>query len=1333
MIQNPFKTYKRELIYIFRINDIAHSGCLKIGKTTVLDDTPFLAEPNSKPLNEAARARIKQYTATAGITFELLHTELSLSYYGKELVILNDKDIHNILLRSGIKRHDFGDGMGVEWFECDLHTAQRAIQAAKEKRTSLLPCEITIDQSPIIFRPEQEEAIDKTCKKFKKSNQMLWNAKMRFGKTVSALEVVRRMGFSRTIIITHRPVVDKGWYEDFGKIFRFDKSTTFMYGSKDNGSDLYTMENACALGKAKYIYFASMQDLRGTDKVGGKFAKNHRVFSTKWDCVIVDEAHEGTQTTLGQNVLAALTENDPKVLQLSGTPFNLFDQYKEDEIFTWDYVMEQKAKAAWDDTHFGDANPYAGLPDMNIFTFDLGKLMEKYMDMDVAFNFTEFFRTKNSDGSFVHAADVRAFLDLMTKKDPDSMFPFSNDEFRDNFHHTLWMVPGVKSAKALSKMLQAHPVFGNFEVVNVAGDGDDDAERGDALELVQNAIKKNDYTITISCGKLTTGVSVPEWTAVFMLSGTFNTAASAYMQTIFRVQTPAKKDGAIKENCYVFDFAPDRTLKVVAETAKVQAKAGKTTEGDRKTLGEFLNFCPIIACSGTQMKDKVTAEHLFEQLKKVYVERVVASGFEDKSLYNDDLLKLSDIELKQFEELKKIIGETKAAHKTNDIDVNQQGLTDEQRAELERIEKKAKKDRTPEEEAKLAEMKKAKEQRNAAISILRGISIRMPLLIYGAELTGNIKEVTLDNFADLIDDLSWEEFMPKGINKVVFHGIRKYYDPDIFLAAGKRIRALAEAADTMGVEQRIGQIAAIFNSFRNPDKETVLTPWRVVNMHMSDCLGGYSFYNEDYTAELDEPRYVEQMGVTDKVFTPNAKILEINSKSGLYPLYVTYAIYRAKLQNSLFACDTIEEQQRIWDEVVRENVFVICKTQMAKSITRRTLLGFRQGKCNMHAFDDLINQIKNNQKELIERINKGQVFKRFKDMKFNAVVGNPPYQLTVAKKDTLNGQKRVSNIFHYFQILADSLGQYTSLIYPAGRWIHQSGKGVESFGKEQINDKHLSKLIVYPNARDIFERVDIPDGISIVEKKMSKETSGFDYIYKLQNNVSTVFMDNPGDNLMPLNPQDVSISNKIRQFVATHGYSYISESVLSQKLFGIESDFVERNPLSVREYKEGTAYDKETELKILANDKAGAGGRSKWYIVNKSFILNGTQYIHKWKVVVSSAHPGGQDNRSNQLQILDNFSVFGRARVALKTFDSEEEAKNFYAYVDSKFIRFAFLLTDEALTSLAKLVPDIMDYTSNNGIINFSKNIDEQLFDLLDLTDAEIEYICSTVNKKSKD
>lgn len=168
-------------------------------------------------------------------------------------------------------------------------------------------------------------------------------------------------------------------------------------------------------------------------------------------------------------------------MQLTGTAFNLMDDIVEEEMFTWDYTMEQRAKQEWDKNHFGDPNPYACLPRMNIYTYDLGRLMHDFVDEDIAFNFREFFRTTDS-GSFLHHAEVRRFLDLLTKEDPESMYPFANAHYRSIFRHTLWMLPGVKAAKALSAMLKEHPVFGKFSIVNVAGDGDEEEDRDEALK-----------------------------------------------------------------------------------------------------------------------------------------------------------------------------------------------------------------------------------------------------------------------------------------------------------------------------------------------------------------------------------------------------------------------------------------------------------------------------------------------------------------------------------------------------------------------------------------------------------------------------------------------------------------------------------------------------------------------------------------------------------------------------------------------------------------------------------------------------------------------------------
>ena len=1313
---------KLKLIYVFRINDTAHRGCLKIGEATCEDENVFGLSPNSKALNEAARKRINQYTQTAGITYDLLYTELTV-YNRGGLRSFNDKEVHNVLERSGVKKKVFDTvNKANEWFITDLETVKRAIAAVKEGRSSLSSAEVTREYSPIVFRPEQQEAINKTKKQFRKGNQMLWNAKMRFGKTLSALQVVKDMEFQRTLILTHRPVVDAGWFEDFGKIF-YDRKD-FAYGSKNNGESYSSLEWRAESHGLHYVYFASMQDLRGSELVGGNFDKNNEVFATDWDLIIVDEAHEGTQTELGKAVMGELVKEQTKVLRLSGTPFNLLDDFKEDEIYTWDYVMEQRAKINWDELHFGDPNPYASLPTLNIYTYDLGRLLHDFVDEDVAFNFREFFRV-NEAGGFCHEKDVRAFLNLLTKEDKDSLYPYANEEYRNIFRHTLWMVPGVKEARALSAMLQTHPVFQHFKVVNVAGDGDQDEESRDALEAVEQAIGKDPdatRTITLSCGRLTTGVSVKAWTAVFMLSGSYNTAASSYMQTIFRVQTPATINGRMKEQCYVFDFAPDRTLKVIAETAKISSKAGKTSQSDRKAMGEFINFCPIISIEGSQM-NRFDVPRMLEQLKRVYVERVVRNGFEDNSLYNDELMKLDDLELQEFDDLKKIIGQTKAMPKTNQVDINSQGLNNEEYEEKEKLEKKPKKELTEEERKRLEELKKKTKNREAAISILRGISIRMPLLIYGAELSDENQEITIDNFASLIDPQSWEEFMPKGVTKQKFNSFKKYYDPEIFCAAGKRIRAMARAADKLSIEERIERITDIFSTFRNPDKETVLTPWRVVNMHLGDCLGGYNFYDAEYQNVISDPRIIDKGEVTAEVFSPESRILEINSKSGLYPLYMAYGIYRARVKTSLFSVETVEEQQAVWDKVIAENIFVICKTPMAKSITKRTLAGFRKAKVNTRYFEDLINQIKNKPENFIAKVAKGHSYWKAIDndnMKFNAIVGNPPYQEVVDQKESTNGQKVSISIFQYFQTISEKIGKYTALIYPGSRWIHRSGKGLEKFGLAQMNDPHLALLEFFPCSKDIFKDVAIADGLSIVLKNMEKNECGFTYKYSVGGKTITIQANNPGNDMFSLNPQNNEIIKKLDKAIKSFGC--LHDSILPRNLFSIESDFVEKNPSLVKEYNDGDYYNPQTEIKLFTNDKAGKSGRARWYIANKNVITSGSEYLNKWKVIVSSANAGGQ-KRSNQIAIVDNHSAFGRSRVALKTFETEKEAQNFFRYATSEIIRFAFLLTDESLTSLAKKVPDLLDYSDNNGIIDYDGDLNIQIYRLFCIDYKNQQYI----------
>ncbi len=1295
---------KSKLIYVFAINDERHRDCLKIGETTIDEDDGSDLFNNAESLKVAAHKRIRQYTKTAGIAYQLLYTEISIFVRSGMIMTFNDKQVHKVLERSGIKLKEFEGVTGAdEWYCCDLETVKKAIAAVKRGETSLHPSDITQGQSPIIFRPEQQEAINKTRKRFKKGNQMLWNAKMRFGKTLSALQVVKEEEFARTLILTHRPVVDKGWFEDFGKIF-YD-SPHYHYGSRNQGELFGKLEQLANKGN-KYVFFASMQDLRGSEQVGGKFDKNNEIFKTPWDLVIVDEAHEGTKTELGQNVLKELIKEHTKVLQLSGTPFNLFDDYSEEEIFTWDYVMEQKAKQAWTTDNPYEPNPYASLPAINIYTYDLGTLMSEYVEDEKAFNFREFFRTKDDD-TFIHDKDVDRFLDLLCKDDKDSLYPYSNDTFRRIFRHTLWLVPGVKAARALSNKLKNHPVFGKFQPVNVAGDGDEEEANEEALKKVNNAIGPDPdetYTITLSCGRLTTGVSIKPWTAVFMMAGSFSTSAAQYMQTIFRVQTPFTIHGRMKEQCYAFDFAPDRTLRVLAETAKVSAKAGKQTEEDRRILGDFLNFCPIISIDGSQMKP-YDVNKMMSQLKKAQIEKVVQCGFEDGALYNDELLKLTDVELQDFDDLKKTIGTTKAMAKTGAIDVNNQGFTKEQYEEKERLEKKPKKELRPEEKARLDELKAMSNQRKNAISILRGISIRMPLLIYGAELKNEDEEITIDNFASLIDDTSWEEFMPKGVDKEKFEKFKKYYDPDIFREAGKRIREMVRAADKFTIEERIERISAIFNTFRNPDKETVLTPWRVVNMHMSDCLGGWCFYGESFGDKdtLSVPRYVDRGKVTKDIFRPESHVLEINSKSGLYPLYVAYNIYRARVEAAKAKYGEVSHgfAMNLWDATIEENILVVCKTPMARSITRRTLAGFRNTRVNAQYYKDLIENISERPEVVVNTFRDGKRFWKINqdtNMKLDAIVGNPPYQ----ELDGGNNASAMPVYQHFVNVARQVKPRYISMIMPS-RWC-VSGRGLDAFRESMLTDNHFSKMYDFRNGGDCFPGIRIGGGVCYIlwDAKYNDDKLEITNMPKVVPSQLRPKKEFGLDFLIRDN-----IVRSIIYKVSAVGEPKMSSLSFSQKPFGFRTNFM--------------GFKERGEVKIYTKkEKTGFG------YVSRSEVTKNAEYIDEWQVVTSRStsvpeEDNGQVLREVQTFISEPGSVVTESYVVVASFKEEALAKNCLSYLKTKFFRIlcqVTIVSPDVSARTFDLVP-IQDFTRSWT--------DKDLYEKYGITDDEIAFIESMI------
>ena len=359
--QERYTTAERKFIYVQTVNNesgkfSAFEGAQKIGEGTVAsDDIEADWTPNSDFLRSVAPKRIKQYMTTSGLPFELGWVELAYKKSTKSW--FHDHEVHEVLRRSGISHPKHLEGN--EWFETDLETAKEAIKAVKDGRSFISETQAAYkaEKVKITLRPEQDAAVKQTQKTYKKKNRMLWNAKMRFGKTLTSLELIKQEGFQRVLIMTHRPVVRDSWFEDYKKMEMAEAG--YLYGSVDKGEKLTTLKSC----DKPFIYFTSIQYLR----YNGAQANLPLFSDIDWDLIIIDEAHEGTQTEFSDTVMKSLVKDGhTKILELSGTPFNLLDQFEPEQVYTWDYVMEQQAKLKWDLENPEQPNPYEQLPELSL-------------------------------------------------------------------------------------------------------------------------------------------------------------------------------------------------------------------------------------------------------------------------------------------------------------------------------------------------------------------------------------------------------------------------------------------------------------------------------------------------------------------------------------------------------------------------------------------------------------------------------------------------------------------------------------------------------------------------------------------------------------------------------------------------------------------------------------------------------------------------------------------------------------------------------------------------------------------------------------------------------
>lgn len=618
----PLRPEANPKIYAYEDTNPQYSGLLKVGYTTQ-DVQQRVAQqyPTLRPGKPPYRIRLE---------------ERAMRNDGSSFT---DRDVHRYLRRHGIANPNG------EWFRCSVRDVRAAIYAIRarteneEQRTETFA-----------MRPEQQAAVEKTATYFTnyyqenkdKTPHFLWNCKMRFGKTFAAYQLAKRMGWKRLLVMTFKPAVQSAWEEDLKTHVDFEG---WQFISPKSGLNQERIN-----WKRPIVCFGSFQDFLGKNKqTGGIKTRNEWVHSINWDCVIFDEYHYGAWRERARELFDSEDKKELKFamgegldffdegrfdediipittnayLYLSGTPFRAINsgEFIEEQIYNWTYSDEQRAKAEWQ----GDDNPYAALPRMVMMTYQMPDAIRS-VAMDGEFNefdLNVFFSAEGEDGNahFIYEDEVQKWLDLIrgaytenivsdlklrTERPP---MPFSHAPLLRTLTHTFWFLPSVASCYAMRNLLEErqNSFYHDYRVVVAAGT---DAGIGvealpPVLEAMGNPLETK--TITLSCGKLTTGVTVKPWTGIFMLRN--SSSPETYFQAAFRVQSPwtitnpdnqsPNKTEILKEECYVFDFAPDRALRQIADYS---CRLNVDESNPEKKVEEFIHFLPVLAYDGSHMK-----------------------------------------------------------------------------------------------------------------------------------------------------------------------------------------------------------------------------------------------------------------------------------------------------------------------------------------------------------------------------------------------------------------------------------------------------------------------------------------------------------------------------------------------------------------------------------------------------------------------------------------------------------------------------------------------------------------------------------------------------------
>ena len=738
-------------IYAYRLIGVeSHKGFLKIGYT-----------------DRTARERIDEQLHTSKVNHEIVLVESAMSNDGS---CFTDKDVHKVLERNGFRRLDPLDKTD-EWFRCSVPDVLAAILSLRTGSSN-----VENRTQNFAMRPEQYRAVEQTKTYFEQAlkeepnriPKFLWNAKMRFGKTFASYQLAKKMGLSRILVLTFKPAVESAWREDLVTHIDFE-GWQYISNKDARDNNLNIDQEFRKADKSKpIVVFGSFQDLLGTNDNGGIKTKNEFIHATNWDLVIFDEYHFGAWRERAKELFEKEDEEDAVnfdaekyqkeeasnaineswlpistkyYLFLSGTPFRAINngEFIEEQIFNWTYSDEQRAKAEWK----GSGNPYLALPRMVMLTYRMPDEIQEvakqgeYDEFDLNLFFSA--EGKGENARFKYENEVQKWLDLIRGaylpssldnlklgQDKRPPMPFSDTRLLNVLSHTLWFLPNVASCFAMANLLRQRQnrFYHDYKVVVCAG-----TEAGiglDALYPVQASMADplETKTITLSCGKLTTGVTVKPWTGILMLRNL--KSPETYFQAAFRVQSPwevKNEEGGrtiMKNECYVFDFALDRALKQISDYS---CRLDINESNPEAKVGEFIKFLPVLAYDGSSMKE-VDAQDILDIALAGTSATLLAKRWESALLVNVDNYTLKRL-LASPEAMKALMNIEGFRNLNSDI------TTIINRSEAVKKAKKENPDLTPKEKKELSdEEKEMKSKRKQIQEKLIKFATRIPVFMY---------------------------------------------------------------------------------------------------------------------------------------------------------------------------------------------------------------------------------------------------------------------------------------------------------------------------------------------------------------------------------------------------------------------------------------------------------------------------------------------------------------------------------------------------------------------------------------------------------------------------